>query len=715
MKTRTITIFLTLLLLIFSQNLVSQSYQLVWKPDSTGLYNHFDIDSITVSGSKRTSTLMNTPISVTSLSGLRIERERLTNLTTLTARIPNLHMPDYGSKLTAPIYIRGIGSRINEPSVGLYVDDVAVFDKSGYNFDLFNIKRIEVLRGPQGTLYGRNTMGGIIHIQTKEPGDIRETNVGLDLAGYGTAAIKFSHFHPLVSNKLSMEISGVSRTRSGFYTNGHLDEKVDRIRSVAGRVKLLYKPGKNTTVQWIANTDISREGGYPYGLLNLKDDSLARPEINYDHKSYYHRDMLSTSLKIDQKISNLRLTGVVAYQFLNDDQDIDQDFTPKDLLAVSQLQKQNLLTTEVNLRSPDNRRFEWITGVYGFRQLMDRRVDVGYGQDAIPVYRLPATQTRRKDYAFGNTGAAMYAQFTLRDILLKGLDMTMGIRADHEKGRLDYHYEILMNGITTPQDNFDHSASFFELLPKWSLQYRAGSSLMMYTSIGKGYKSGGFNSTFERTEDQTFDSESSWNYEAGVKVKSPESHWMINLSGFYIDWSNQQIYQPVPSGQGSMLKNAGKTSSKGFELESSVVPFRNFTANLSCGYTHAMFIDYVANPAKGINYNGNMIPYVPRYNWFTGATYRLPLKGRFPDEIHFSLSYQGTGKLFWNDANSLHQSPYQLLGARIEVHYRDFSVALWGSNLLGTHYNVFLFQALGNTYAQPGQPRLLGISLNAGF
>jgi iron complex outermembrane recepter protein len=238
---------------------------------------------------------------------------------------------------------------------------------------------------------------------------------------------------------------------------------------------------------------------------------------------------------------------------------------------------------------------------------------------------------------------------------------------------------------------------------------------MMYTSIGKGYKSGGFNSTFERTEDQTFDSESSWNYEAGVKVKSPESHWMINLSGFYIDWSNQQIYQPVPSGQGSMLKNAGKTSSKGFELESSVVPFRNFTANLSCGYTHAMFIDYVANPAKGINYNGNMIPYVPRYNWFTGATYRLPLKGRFPDEIHFSLSYQGTGKLFWNDANSLHQSPYQLLGARIEVHYRDFSVALWGSNLLGTHYNVFLFQALGNTYAQPGQPRLVGISLNAGF
>jgi iron complex outermembrane recepter protein len=715
MKTIKLAIVLSLALLFISQTTFSQGYKLIWKPDSTGLYNHYDLDSVTVSGSKRESSLMNTPMSVTSLSALRIERERIINLTSLSARIPNLYMPDYGSKLTAPIYIRGIGSRINEPSVGLYVDDVAVFDKSGYNFDLFNIKRIEVLRGPQGTLYGRNTMGGIIHIQSVEPGDERETKIGLDLAGFGTAAFKLSHFQPLVTNKLSLEISGVSRTRSGYYHNEFLNEKVDRLRSNAARIKLLYKPGKNTTIQWLANTDISREGGYPYGILNLKEDSLARPEINYDHRSFYHRDILGTSLKVEQKFQGFRLTGVAAYQYLNDNQDIDQDFTPKDLLAVTQLQKQNLVTTEVNLRSNDHKRFEWITGVYGFRQLMDRQVDVGYGIDAIPVYRLPSTQIRSKLYGFGNTGAAIYAQFTMRDILVKGLDVTLGMRADQEKGRLDYHYEILMNGVTTPQDNFDHSASFFELLPKGSIQYRMGPALMTYASISKGYKSGGFNSTFERVEDQTFDSEFSWNYETGIKIKSIENRWMLNLSAYYIDWKNQQIYQPVPSGQGSMLKNAGKTASKGFELESSVNPFRNFTANFSYGYTHAMFIDYQANPAKGIDYNGNMIPYVPKYTWFTGATYRIPLKSRFPDELRFSVTYQGTGKLFWNDANTLSQAPYQLLGARVEVYYSDFSLSLWASNLLNSSYNVFLFQALGNTYAQPGQPRLLGISLTAGF
>ncbi len=714
MRIKITILFFGLLLLIVSQSAVAQGYRQTWKLDSTGLFNKFELDSITVSGSKRESSLLRLPISATSISSVVAERERLINLTTLSARIPGLYMADYGSKLTAPIYIRGVGSRINEPSVGLYIDDVPVFDKSGFNFDLISVKRIEVLRGPQGTLYGRNTMGGIIHVITREPGNSRETSLSADFGGYGTGAMKFAHIQPLVKDKLSLELSGLYRTRSGFHTNEFLDEQVDWLRSGAGRIKLLYTPSPATRIQWIASTDISREGGYPYGLLDLKD-SLGQPQIGYDYKSSYNRKIAGTSLKVDHKMKNMHLTGVAGYQYLGDIQSIDQDFSPRSLVSVIQDQNQSLFTTEVALRSHDNKKFEWVAGVHGFRQLTDRRVDVTYGDDGVIVYKLPAPQIKRKDYAFGNTGVAVFGQFTLKDLLIRGLDMTMGIRADLENDRLVYRYNLLMNDTDTRLDTFNHAVPFHEILPKFSLNYRIGSAWMTYASVTKGYKSGGFNSTFEREEDQTFGSEFSWNYEAGLKVKTRNNRLMANASVYYIDWKNQQIYQPVPSGQGSMLVNAGKTASKGFEVEGSVIPVKNFVANFAWGYTFAQFTDYVANPAKGIDYTGNMVPYAPRYTWFTGATYRLPFRFKLLDEVRLSASMQGIGKIYWNDANSLEQKAYQLLSARMEFFYRSFSLAVWGSNLLNSSYNVFLFQALGNTYAQPGQPRLVGMTLSTTF
>jgi outer membrane receptor protein involved in Fe transport len=405
----------------------------------------------------------------------------------------------------------------------------------------------------------------------------------------------------------------------------------------------------------------------------------------------------------------------VGYQNLGDIQDIDQDFTPRSLVTVVQDQDQHLLTGEFTLRSPDKRRFEWVAGLHGFRQVSSRRVDVSYGDDGVIVYKLPAPQIKRKDYDFRNRGFAAFGQLTFKNLIIKGLDITVGIRADQETDRLVYSHHLLMNDTDTHLESFDHSEPFFEVLPKWSLQYRIGRSWMTYAAISKGYKSGGFNSTFEREEDQTFDSEFTWNYETGVKFKSRDNRVMASASVYYIDWKNQQIYQPVPSGQGSMLVNAGKTVSRGFELEGSANPFRNFVVNLAGGYTHARFTDYVANPAKGIDYTGNRVPYVPEYTWFAGASYRIPVGIRLLDEIRLSANMQGIGSIFWNDANAIEQTPYELLGARIELFYRNFSLAIWGTNLLNESYNIFLFQALGNTYAQPGQPRLVGMTLTSVF
>jgi len=318
-----------------------------------------------------------------------------------------------------------------------------------------------------------------------------------------------------------------------------------------------------------------------------------------------------------------------------------------------------------------------------------------------------------KTYDMGNTGVAMFGQARLKDMGVKGLDLILGARIDQETDRLDYTYYTLLNGNEIPSDAFDHQYSFFEILPKAAVQYRLSPRAMTYLSVTKGYNAGGFNTTIERPEDETYGPESSWNYEYGFKMHTADNRYSLAASVFYIDWTNQQIYQPVPSGQGSMLKNAGKSLSKGFEVEATASPLKNLAASLSMGYTEARFVEYLRDSVKGIDYSGLYIPHVPRYTWHAGLTYRIPVYRKAIDEIRLNAAWHGTGRIFWDDTNTLTQDPYGLLNARIEYMYRGLTLSLWASNILNQKYFAFQFSALGRHYAQPGVPRLLGLSLNA--
>lgn len=707
--------WLIIVIVMISNGMVYGQKNASHLPDSLFYFDHVNLDGVTVSGEKRIQTIRETPASMTALSSMKMEQNRVLSLAQITGLIPNLFMPDYGSRLTSPIYIRGIGSRINTPSIGLYVDGIAHFEKAGFNFDFLNVKQIEVLRGPQGTLYGRNTMGGIIHVLTHDPASSRKTFLGGEYAGYGTASIRFSHDQPIVKDELGLQLAGQYRQRNGFFINDFNDTRIDRQRSGSARIKLNYSPADRFAVQLTGSFERSREGGYPYGILQLTDSTQTAPVIGYDHPSSYARDMLGTGLRMSYSWAGAELVATSGYQYIDDLQDIDQDFTPRNLLVVTQDQQQHLLSQEVILRSTGSKRLEWVTGGYGFFQLMDRTVDVGYKADAVPVFRLPGELNKVKDYVYTNRGAAVFGQLRVKDVLTEGLDFIVGARLDQETDSLDYLHTMVMGENTIPQEAFEKGFDFLEFLPKAALYYSVSDQVSTYFSLSKGYKSGGFNSTFERPEDESFGSEYSWNYEWGVKTGSANKRYVANLALFYIDWTNQQIYQPVPSGQGSMLVNAGKSRSLGFELEALVRPMENLTANLSVGYTDARFTDYVRDEAKGISYSGNRIPYVPGFTWYGGATYRLPVYRSFVDEIHLNVNMTGVGRIYWDDQNTLDQDPYALLNARVDYQIRDFTLGLWARNLLNKEYLAFQFTALGNHYAQPGNPRLLGVSFSMRF
>ncbi len=688
---------LSLLLITF---LMSAKAQDIYEPDTdTTKIRNLRLDEITVRSPKYNSNVFQLPAAATMMPARIIENYQISNLTDVSGLVPNFFMPNYGSKLTSPVYIRGIGTRINTPSVGLYVDNIPYFEKSAFNFDFFDLERIEVLRGPQGTLYGRNTMAGLVNIFTADPStEARETSLRLSYGNYNQVNTSLLHNQPL-SQKLSMMMNFNQLHNGGFYTNNFNNEVVDKLNSYSGRMKLLYTPDEKMRVQLNLSFENSEQGGYPYAIYD-RDTQKANP-INYNHPSGYNRDLLSAGLNIERMGSSYRFRSVTSYQFLDDLQDIDQDFTPVNQFVVEQLQKQHMVSQEFSMQNYENNRYEYVTGVFGFHQTLDKTVDVNV---------IPQNAVDGRTYFNTNSGAAFFHQSTFK---FGHFAFSAGIRADYENATIDYAQVMTVAGNPRPLAAVESSLNFFELLPRLALQYNVKGNFAPYATITKGYNAGGFNTTFERDEDRTFEPEQSWNYEVGLKARFLENRLFTNLALFNIDWQNQQIYQPVPSGRGSMLKNAGKSNSKGIELEVKAVPAANFEIWTTLGYNKASFVEYIRSAT--LDYSGNFLPYVPEFTTSIGGNYTLNVNHKLLEKIRLYSVYQGFGKHYWSEDNSAWQEYYGLLNSRVTFANRGVELSFWGKNLLNESYNSFYFTALGRAYAQVAPPASMGMALKFTF
>jgi iron complex outermembrane recepter protein len=682
------------------------SQKVIILTDSTEI-PELSLNEVKIRASKDNLSLKSMPASVTLLSAKRISDNEVRTLADITSLTPGFFMPDYGSRLTSPVYIRGIGSRINSPSVGIYVDNVPYFEKASYDFDFFDVERIEILKGPQGTLYGRNAMGGIVNIVTRSPLDYQGTTVGLTAGAYGVLGGSASHYNK-IGDSFGYSLSVNYLHRDGYYTNTFLNDKVDRANSAGFRNKLTWQVSDRLSIENIASFENSREGGYPYAIIN---DSLQTPEeINYNQPSTYARSLFSDAILVNFTGERMELQATTAYQFLDDRQEIDQDFTPDSLYFVVQDQKQHMVSQELILRSPTENRFNWLFGAYGFIQQFDKQVDVS-------VYQ--SRMTMMKTYDTHINGAALFHQSTINDLFLKNLSLTAGIRLDFEKDVLDYLYDRDIAGnIATLTDTIYPHLSYMEVLPKIALNYRFDRN-SVYAVIAKGYKTGGFNSTFYKDEDLFFNPEYSWNYEIGMKSSLFNNSVYADLSLFFIDWKNQQIYQPAffrddTPAPGSLLKNAGRSVSKGGEITVKTIPLHGFSPVLSYGYTHATFTEHEIDETT--DHAGNFIPYVPRNTVTAQLSKAIRMKNdKFLERINLNLLYRGMGDIFWNEENSFKTDYYGLLDFKVSFIKQDLSFELWGKNMLGADYESFYFQAIGNQYVQTAKPMRVGFNINYAF
>src|SRR5574344_2076854 len=247
-----------------------------------------DIEEVTVYASpKENRKLRQQPLSVSLLSKQDLQQNRILSMKGLTSMVPNLFIPEYGSKLTSSIYIRGIGSRTNSSAIGVYVDDVPYFEKSAFDFDYAEIDRIDILRGPQGTLFGRNSMGGLINIHTKSPFNYTGTDLTLSGATHNAYRASLTHYHR-VSDKFAWSTGGFYNHDGGFFTNQYNGKKIDFGNSAGGRLHAIYLPTPDWKMDFNVSYEYSDQGGYPYGLYTKSTGEYSSP--NYNYESGYYRN-----------------------------------------------------------------------------------------------------------------------------------------------------------------------------------------------------------------------------------------------------------------------------------------------------------------------------------------------------------------------------------------------------------------------------------------
>ena len=502
-----------------------------------------DIEEVVVIASpKETSKLRQLPSSVSLISQKDMQANHITSLKSASSIVPNFFMPDYGSRLTSAMYIRGIGSRINTPAVGMYVDNIPYLDKSAFDFNFYDIERIDILRGPQGTLYGRNTMGGLVKVHTRSPFSYQGTDVKLSYgSGNNHRSASLTHYHR-ISERFAFSAGGYYEGADGFFTNSFLNKKVDDMQAGGGRIRAIWFASDDWKFDFNVNYDYTDEGGYPY--YNKEN------QIAYNRESTYRRGLLNTGLNIEHQAENFIFNAVTGFQHLNDRMHMDQDFSPSDTYTLEQKQHINSISEEITFKSKPGKAWQWTTGLFGFYQNMDVTSPVTFRKDGIGMLNgmLGSVIPNKIEVSMGGPmmmnilpslaitdgempidgkfttpqyNVALFHQSQFKDLFGKeGLSFTVGLRMEYEHMKMDYNsgtslgYTVGIKGEMTQMGHVireiemmpatpltvesryqgEISKDYVQLLPKFALQYDFNNNKSnVYASISKGYRSGGYN------------------------------------------------------------------------------------------------------------------------------------------------------------------------------------------------------------------------------
>lgn len=507
----------------------------------------FDIDEVVVvSQPKEVLRLRQQALSSTSLSSSLMKKMGVSDLRDLSQFVPNFVMPNYGSRLSSSVYVRGIGSRVNSPAIGLYLDGIPVMSKSAFNLHNYQLSRVDVLRGPQGTLYGQNTEGGLVKMYSRNPFDYQGTDVRLSYGSKYFRNVEAAHYQKF-NEHIALSLAGFYEGQNGFFRNTHTGDRSDQYNEAGGKMLLKTRFDSGWKMDVLANYQYVDQNGFPYGKLDLETGKADLPASTFP--GTYRRNNLITGLKLGYTGNGYDFTSVSSYQYIKDRMLMDQDYLSADYMHILQEQLQNSFTQELSLKSnlAVGGFWHWTVGSFFSKQWLKTNGPVFF-DDAMTapignaiqqqMYTAIHASMVKKMMAQGMPEVAAKAAASAAIEKAGGISMTVSMGAPglyhtpqtnlgfyHESNfditsrlvatlglRYDYlhtgiHYEssaymamtanmmgqkatYTLRSALNEKTNDDYN----QFLPKFGLTYRLDNQQSnIYATISKGYRAGGYN------------------------------------------------------------------------------------------------------------------------------------------------------------------------------------------------------------------------------
>jgi len=678
------------------------------------------LDAVTVTADKKEELLQNVPVSVTAISAKQVEEYRLWDIKDITAIVPNLYSGNSGDGRNVTS-IRGITTTSYDPAVATYIDGVNQFSLDTYIPELSDIERIEVLRGPQGTLFGRNAMGGVINIITKQPTNATHGFAEVDFGNYGQQRYAGGVRVALVKDVLFAGVSGVFSKRDGYYTNDFNNTSFDRQQGLTGNYYLKYLPA----AKWSVIANLKQQNNQNWGafpLVNSVQQAFSQPfHLDQNAIGKMVDNTLDASLAIKHSGAFVDFTAQTSWQhnYRYYTPSVDGDFSPADAVTIINdyghaWNNVRVFTQELRFGSADSRSsvWNWTAGAYFFTQYEPNKQATHFGADAALVGS-PDSNFSSIDITKGrNTGVAGYGQVNYA--VTGRLELIAGLRYDYEHRYLNVEGEYQPDGqpafVTTP----DTAAAlhFGAFSPKLGIKYTISVHSMVYSTYSRGYRPGGLT---QLSTDPTqpplypYQPEYSNNIEAGIKNNWWGERLQLNVTAFLTHVNDAQVPTLILPSDITVTRNTGKLISKGLELEASANPVKGLQVQYSFGYTDAHY------QALSLSENGAAVDLAGKKQIFTpdatsmlAPQYSVLLNTR----QHVRLIVRGEwfylGRQYFDLENTITQAPYSKLNARVGVSGRHLEVFLWARNLGNKKYIEYAYD-FGAVHL--ADPRTFGVTV----
>jgi iron complex outermembrane receptor protein len=652
------------------------------EPTADAAADEQDDQNVTVTARRREETLQNVPVAMSAVSGDSIERRGLTSVREVAQSVPGLNINSDGSG-RAFVAIRGVGVTLVQsvqPGVGLFVDGIYRPNTAYLNNPLLDVERIEVLRGPQGTLYGKNTLGGAINVITRQPGNELEVRGMASYAGPDDAwLVSGSLTVPIITDHLAIRVAGSHREQDGFLTNTVIGGDQNRLNTDSVNATIRAVPASNLVLTFNGYYDWIDGANTPYSRVTGTNDYSRSVQFNALNRARYEYFGLNGRAQLELDGINSKLTFQAAWDGRNTRAvDGDVDFGPLNIARASGTDRIRTSTYELRLDSDLSDTVSTLLGVF-YSNERTSLIDV---TSIIPLglTRVTTSQTEADTYsAFG----------TIFWRPGDGWEVAAGLRYDRENRLAQGSITLFQGPAVVPLPVPDARIKSSEVEPRLTVSRRWTPNFMSYASVARGYRGGGFNAP--TAPSRTYTGDSAWTYEFGSRYQTDDNRFSLSGAIFYSDYSNYiGLNSIAPATGGGLVTvdlNTGDVESYGLELEARFRPVRNWTISAAFAYVHARLTDTTAYTATtGRVLSSDHLTFQPDYNFSISSDYVVPLG---EDSLTFSLGATGKGERLaatLNQTTPTFLDGYVLVNGQISFRHGPVEFSVFANNIFNKDY-----------------------------